>query len=152
MEPTPKFEDQDLGVLQNIEFAIVSVFRDHPELTDYQVDNALAALIRVYQARSRAHSAPHISLRPLEQDVFEAVKFMCDWRLGELQSQGEEAPEPGALGWRPNTPDEIVACLKRIRKSISLWTKQGGRQGYLSYVNFFLAPYVSGSPDSEKTI
>ncbi len=32
----------------------------------------------------------------------------------------------------------IVACLKRIRKSIQKWNKRGGRQGYLTYVHQFL--------------
>ncbi len=77
-------------------------------------------------------------MKPLEQEVFEAVKFMCDWRLGEPQSEDSEMPDLETLGLRPKTLDEIVACLKRIRKSISLWTKQGGRQGYLIFVSNFL--------------
>lgn len=137
MELTPRFEDRYFDVLQNIEHAIVDVFRNHDELTDYQVDNALAGLIRVYQARSRNQPAPRIALKPLEQEVFEAVKFMCDWRLGEPQLPGEGMPDLQELGLRPKTLDEIVACLKRIRRSISLWNKQGGRQGYLTFVSSF---------------
>jgi hypothetical protein len=26
-------------------------------------------------------------------------------------------------------------CLKRIRKSVDLWNKQGGRQGYLYFID-----------------
>lgn len=33
---------------------------------------------------------------------------------------------------------EIVACLKRLRKSVQFWTKSGGRQGYLNYIVEFL--------------
>ena len=35
--------------------------------------------------------------------------------------------------------DEIVACLKRVRKSINRWTRTGGRQGYLTFVSQFVA-------------
>ena len=32
----------------------------------------------------------------------------------------------------------IVACLKRIRESIQRWNKEGGRQGYLTFVQRFV--------------
>jgi len=62
---------------------------------------------------------------------------MCEWRLGreELVSQQDQSelinPDPISI-------DEIIACLQRIRKSIRLWTKQGGRQGYLEFVEPFV--------------
>ena len=40
-------------------------------------------------------------------------------------------PEPVSL-------DVIVACLKRIRKSIQRWNKEGGRQGYLIFIQRFV--------------
>ena len=43
-----------------------------------------------------------------------------------------------ALG-EPVTRDEIIACLKRVRKSIHLWTREGGRQGYLTFVSRFIS-------------
>jgi hypothetical protein len=36
------------------------------------------------------------------------------------------------------TAAELVLCLKRIRKSIDFWTKEGGRQGYLNYVSEYV--------------
>jgi len=62
---------------------------------------------------------------------------MCEWRLGreELVSQQDQSelinPDPISI-------DEIITCLQRIRKSIRLWTKQGGRQGYLEFVEPFV--------------
>ena len=44
------FEDEYLDVLQNIEFAIVSVYHERPEMLDYDVDVVVAALIKQYQA------------------------------------------------------------------------------------------------------
>ncbi len=32
----------------------------------------------------------------------------------------------------------MIACLKRIRSSIQLWNKEGGRRGYLNFVSQFV--------------
>ena len=45
-------EKDYMDVLQNIEFAIVSVHRQLPGLVDFDVENALSALISHYQAQS----------------------------------------------------------------------------------------------------
>lgn len=118
---TENFDEQYLDVLQNIEVGIIQVYRKQPDLTDYNVEKAINALMCVYQAQVTGHAAPRLRLREIEQDVFNAVKVMCDWRLGKA------ALEP-----------VIVACLKRIRKSVVFWSKQGGRQGYLEYIAQFL--------------
>jgi hypothetical protein len=120
-------------MLQNIEAAIVSVFRAHPELSDHQAEKAVEGLIRLYQARVRERPAPELNLGQLDQKVYDAVKTMCDWRsgdapLGNMQMDPEDA----------KTPEEIIACLKRIRKSINFWTRENGRQGYLTYVDGFI--------------
>jgi hypothetical protein len=46
---------------------------------------------------------------------------------------GAVIPQP-----KPITADEIVACLKRIRKSVQRWTKEGGRRGYLTFVEGYV--------------
>ena len=43
-----KVEEQYEDVLQNIEFAIVSSYREYPDLSDYGVMRALEALMDVY--------------------------------------------------------------------------------------------------------
>ena len=63
---------------------------------------------------------------------------MCEWRLGreEFRLGGwmrSDGPQP-----EPVTLDVIVACLKRIRKSVQRWNKEGGRQGYLTFVGRFV--------------
>jgi len=39
---------------------------------------------------------------------------------------------------QPQTTEEIVACLKRIHKSIGRWTKQSGKRGYLEFAGRFI--------------
>ncbi|MEZ4581262.1 MAG: hypothetical protein R3A10_06375 [Caldilineaceae bacterium] len=63
------------------------------------------------------------------------MKHICDWRLGrgEIGDTKSRMPAP-----EPLTPEEMVACLKRLRRSVNMWTKRGGRQGYLEFVGDFI--------------
>jgi hypothetical protein len=74
-------EEEYKDVLMNIEMAIIGVYRDHPELADFQVDQALEALARSYQ-REKTGGAPMLPKSNLAQKVYQAVKVMCEWRLG----------------------------------------------------------------------
>lgn len=126
------FEDEYLDVLQNIEMGIVSVYRKHNELLDYDVDKVLNLLWKEYRNEqiSKASSLPN--LNPNAQLVYDSVKAMCEWRLGRMEMTVSDEfirvkPEPISV-------DEILGCLKRIRKSVELWNKEGGRQGYLNFI------------------
>ncbi len=133
----PNIEEEYLDVLQNIEFAIVLVYRQQRELTDYDVDKVLNALIKHYQAeqQQRTFERPRLSL--LAEQVYENVQRMCEWRLGRArivtESNDVELGTP-----EPLTVDEIIGCLKRIHKSVGKWNKRGGRRGYLQYVDQFI--------------
>lgn len=140
-------EDKYLDVLQNMEYSIVGVYYDHPDLSDFQVDQALELLGRAYLSEKGGKSAPHGKSAPqgkpvpiprseLAQKVYEALKHVCDWRLGREQIVDEEGQPLDII--EPLTIDEVLICLKRIRKSVSLWNKEGGSQGYLNYIRHFL--------------
>jgi hypothetical protein len=131
------FEEEYQDVLQNIEFAIVNVYHRHANLVDYDVETVLAALIRLYQAEQSRRQFDPPSLNELRQELYEAVKSMCDWRLGRVELVGE-GDKGGAPQPPPLTVEEIVACLKRIRKSVQKWNKRGGQQGYLKFVEQFI--------------
>lgn len=62
---------------------------------------------------------------------------MCELRLG--RGDHFEAADGEVIKLPEITLLEIIACLKRIRKSVERWTKRGGRQGYLNFVNEFIA-------------
>lgn len=125
-------EEQYLDVLQNIEFAIVSVYRGNSDLTDHNVDMALESLVKLYRGRN---VFPPQS--PLTLEVYEAAQGICDWRLGEDDLM-DESGQMADLPHEPVSREVIIACLQRIRKSVRTWTKQGGRQGYLNYIDQFL--------------
>lgn len=125
--------EQYADVLQNIEAAIVSVHRRNPSLLDYDVEGALEALIADYSAEQRGRMAAQRELADGRGDVYQAVRAVCEWRLGRETMAG--AP-PGGAG--RTTVEEIVACLKRLQKSVRRWNKEGGRQGYLRFIGRYI--------------
>ena len=131
------FESQYEDILQNIEAGIVCVHRDHPTMTDWQALAAVEALLRTYQAEAKGRQPGLLSLDPLAREVYESVNGMCEWRLGR-ETLVDEQGKPAGPAPKPITLDEMIACLKRIRKSINRWTQRGGRQGYLTFVSQFI--------------
>ena len=97
------FEDDYQDVLQNMEFAIIAVYRRRQELVDYDVDVVLAALVKRYQAEQRQRQPPLLRLTELRQEVFDAVEAVCDWRLGRPEFT---APMSGPVHTRPVSTDD----------------------------------------------
>ena len=132
-----KIEEQYLDVLQNIEFALVSVYNQEPKLTDYGSLYAVETLIKVYTAELQGRTVALPQFQPHEQAAYDAVKSMCDWWLG--RETLENAEDKGELKMdNPRTPEEIIACLKRIQRSIQGWQKRGGRRGYYEFVKQYI--------------
>ena len=98
---------------------------------DFDVENAVIALVSHYQAQDRAARLPNLNERA--KQVYELVETMCEWRMGNNELASADMKTRG-----PRPPvvavDVIVACLKRIRKSVQRWNKEGGRRGYLTFV------------------
>jgi hypothetical protein len=127
MNPIEDHQD----VLQNIEVAVVQVWREHRELTNYAVTRAYEAAMSLYKAEALEHTPKPVNLTGLDAKVYEAVKGVCEWRLGRAAPTEELKVSPISL-------EDMVACLSRLRKSVEHWTKQGGRQGYLQFIGQFL--------------
>ena len=130
-------EDEYKDVLQNIEFTIVSLYRRHPEMTDYAVTRMLETLTNVYKAERTGRPPLEIPLSELERTLVDDVRAVCEWRLG--RAEAPRYPGAGAAPpLKPLTVDEMLLCLKRIAKSARTWNKEGGRKGYLDFVSQFL--------------
>jgi hypothetical protein len=129
-------EEEYLDILQNIELGIVSVYRQNLLLVDFDVEAAIGALIARYRAEAENHEVHRPKLSERANLVYEAVEAMCQWRLGRKALVPQGSAEE--LRLEPVSFDVIVACLKRIRKSIQRWNREGGRQGYLKFVEQFV--------------
>ena len=129
-----KVEDEYLDVLQNLEWAIVNEFRQDPSILDLDAREAANALVRRYEAELESRSATGAPLSERARRIFEAVRSMCEWRLGRAP-----APDGPPSDLYPNVSAAVlVLCLKRIRKSVDFWSKEGGRQGYLNFASQYL--------------
>ena len=127
-------EEKYLDVLQNLEFAIQLVYKEHPELIDYDVQFAVEALIEFYTAEERNREPRNFNLSGNSEKVYRKVKKMCNYRLGISKSEADlHGDSPHAI-----SRSEILICLKKIKKSIETWTKRNGRQGYLNFLKQFM--------------
>lgn len=131
------FIEEYMDVLQNIEFGLVGAYDRNPNLTDTGCMYAVEALIKVYTGDLRGREVALPQFKPEEQEAYDAVKAMCDLRLGRTSMEDKEGKKVEA-GGEPLTLEEIIACLKRILKSINTWYKRGGRRGYYEFVRQFI--------------
>jgi hypothetical protein len=117
-------------VLKTIETVVVHVSRDQPAMTNYTAMRAYEAAITHYHAIARQQQPKPASLTGPDLLVYEAVRTACEARLGRPMSAESNAP---AL-----SHEDLVACLRRLKKSVEFWTEQGGRRGYLDFIAQFI--------------
>lgn len=131
--------DQYFDVLQNIEFVIHQMFVEHPDLLDHQVDKILESLERAIKAHQANKTPPTLRFTPLEQQLYDAVKSICEWRSGLVSERPSILTSKYLTNnaFKPITADEVITCLKRLRKSVKLWTTEYGMRGYLHYIDQF---------------
>ena len=94
----------------------------------------LNALWTEYRAEGQGKPFSLPQFNPNAGMVYDRVKAMCEWRLGRQAIEAEVDGKWEAMTPEPKSLDEIQVCLKRIRKSVDLWTKRGVRQGYLYFI------------------
>jgi hypothetical protein len=123
-------EPEHLDVLQNIEFIVVRTWRDHPELNNYNVMRAYEAAIAHYGALARGLRPKPVELSGLDEELFLGIIGVSEWRLGNEQNDKDKLP--------PIPLEDLVGCLRKLRKSVERWTREGGRQGYLEFIKQFL--------------
>ena len=127
VNPIDDYQD----VLQNIEAAVVVVWKQNPAMSNYVAMAAYDAAIKYYRALADQQTPKPVNLAGLDAKVFEVVKETCEWRTGRSPESelGEVTPIP---------LEDMVACLRKLRKSVDFWTKRGGRQGYMQYIEQYV--------------
>ncbi len=126
--------EEHLDVLQNIEATIVYLYRERPDTTDYAVVRVLEALGECYVSEKLDRPPRPQPLSDSEGRLYEKLHAICEWRLGRAAIE----PDGTTCVNTPTSPDELIQCLKKIIKSAAKWTKRGGRQGYLDFVDRFV--------------
>jgi len=126
-----KITDDKLDILKDLETRIAQVWREHPEMTDYAVLRAYEAAVQLYRAEQRGQTPKPPVLSGLDAAAFEALKAACEFRLG----RGVE-PEQERVALIPL--ETLLDCLRELAKSVGRHTKEGGRQGYLTFIDRFL--------------
>jgi hypothetical protein len=129
-----KPDQEHLDVLQNLEFAIVEVWREHPEMTDYSAQRAYEAARQFYRAELRGNPPTPPALTGLDATAFDTLKAMCEFRLGRSAGPPSEPNIPVT----PIPVEILLGCLQELAKSVERHTRSGGRQGYLQFIDGFL--------------
>jgi hypothetical protein len=125
-------------VLFNLENAIHRVAYPDPDLGDGQVELVLERLIRHYQAEAAGRTPRPTRLSGATQNIFDETMGIAAFLLGETQLHDATTGEPVDIDMEPIDHEVLIACLKRIRKSVQFWHKRGGRRGYVTYLHGFL--------------
>jgi hypothetical protein len=112
--------DEHLDLLQNIEAAIAGLYRDDSELEDWDVTEALSALIKKYNAEVRGRTFRMPQLTERSARLFDAIVE----RLTLRESIIEEA----------ETPADRLRALKEIRSSVRRHSKIHGKRGYIDFI------------------
>ncbi len=125
-----------LDVLQNIEFVIVKTREEEFEMSDYDVMEALDGTISVYRAESRGHEPKEVTMDEPAYSVFRHLKILCEWRLGRSQDPNSQEALPALT-----SIDDLLACLRKVRRTVEKWNNRGGRYGYLTFISQSVGRY-----------
>ena len=125
-------KDEDVGILQNLEFMMMSVWKKHPEMTDHVAARAYEAAYERYRAEARGHQPKPVTLTGLDREAYDAVTEMCEIRLGRQASGAFDGIPPVEIS-------RLAECLRELRKSVERHTRFSGRQGYLNFVSRFIS-------------
>lgn len=130
-----KFEDEYFNELLAIETTISRIYADNPALLDFHVDKALNGAVRTLSNQQRGRKAPTLKLKDDEQKLYDRFMELTEGQFKGGALTDEDGDEIG-IELRSLTIDEMIACFKRIQRSIKLMSDQG-RQGYLNFIKQF---------------
>jgi hypothetical protein len=133
-------EEKHMPILQLLESTLATFYRATPTLTDYDVAEAYDALAKVYKAETTGRAKPEMKLKGKSEGVYQHLHAVAEIFLGRTEKLIEEdTGEAVALEELIATSaEDMLECFKRLQSSLKLWTKEGGRQGYLIYISQFV--------------
>lgn len=114
-------------MLRALELTIRDTYQHKPDLTDHNVRKVLDSHINVLQAEIKDRKPREVRLSAVERELHRALKQVVWLFLGR---------DPATPSPQPVTREEMLACLKRIQRSVDQMSKQG-RQGYVHFIDSF---------------
>lgn len=125
--------EENIDVLQNLEFVVVRLWRRHPEMSDHVALRAYEATRERYRAEARGHSPKPCALTGLDREAYDELCAVCEFRRGGKPLPGDSGdPIP------PIPVSQLLDCLRELCKSVERHTELGGRQGYLQFIDRFI--------------
>ncbi|MGA2244357.1 MAG: hypothetical protein ABSH48_05095 [Verrucomicrobiota bacterium] len=129
------WKDADLPALQELEAAVLAVWKTHSDMNDYAAGRAYEAAHQIYRARARGREPRPAGLDGLDRETFDAVQKVCEKLLASgpnpLAASPQGPANPVALG-------KLVEYLRELARSVERHTKLGGRRGYLEFIAKFI--------------
>jgi hypothetical protein len=127
--------DDNVASLFFLETLIDSYASSDESVIDLHVLEAIEACRRLFGAEAQGRTfQPRLGDERVRQ-LFAGLRGASEMLLGR------ESPDLRDRGTEPSDPisiDTLIQCFKQLERSVKLWSKQGGRKGYLLYIRQFL--------------
>ncbi len=118
--------EKHMPLMQKIETAVSDFYATHRGINNYTVMRVYDAAIDHYRAAAQGKTA-QAKLSEVEAELYKPVLTACEAGfIGGFLFDGKMAQ---AL-----SPEEILSALRKLRKSVDFWHNQGGRTGYLDFI------------------
>ncbi|MBE8168153.1 MAG: hypothetical protein HAW66_07285 [Shewanella sp.] len=117
------FEEAFELELQAIETSIISVYRNDRNTFDTQVERALNSVMTELKSQLKNSPIKSLDLSGADLALYDAISNSCKLLLNKELAI---------------SIDDLIKCLKVLRKSVQRWNKKFGRQGYLNFVANFV--------------
>jgi hypothetical protein len=127
-----RFED----VLEDIESDIVSTSRRLAGISDGDVLFGLDALLARYHDEARQHEHRPAKVSENAEAIASSLREVCEHRLGRNPSFVPERKSKEAF--RTVRIEDLIACLRKVRRSVDRWNRRDGVRGYLDFVARFV--------------
>lgn len=132
-----QLESDYLDFLQNIEFAVMEVFKENPDMGDPDVQRAYDRLVKFYQRKKKHLPETEVTLSGHARKVFDAAYAVCEWR--RKKGPGEPIGLDGYKVIGNDVPIvAVVRSLEKLHKSVERWHKKDGHSGYLTFISGFI--------------
>lgn len=116
-----EFAERYMDVLQNLESFSSSCYQDNQTaLYDNDVLGVYQVLLKYVKARLTNYPLPANNLKGLSLNLYEEMLEVVKFHENSYSLL------------------EIQECLKMLEKSLKLWTRERGSQGYLKFISQFV--------------